>query len=43
MKYYTFQLKQERAFRVVVKNIHHSTPTADIKSEIHIAYRKKCA
>ena len=34
IKYYTFQLKQERAFRVVVKNIHHSTPTADIKSEI---------
>lgn len=24
--YHTYQLKQERAFRVVIKGIHHSTP-----------------
>lgn len=30
--YHTFQLKQERAFRVVIKGLHHSTSTSDIKA-----------
>lgn len=30
--YHTFQLKQDRAFRVVIKGLHHSTPISDIKA-----------
>lgn len=30
--YHTFQLKQERAFRVVIKGLHHSTSISDIKA-----------
>lgn len=33
-EFYTFQLKEKRSFRVVLKNIHHSTPTDDLKMEI---------
>lgn len=32
--HHTYQLKQERAFRVVIKNIHFSTPVEDIKEEL---------
>lgn len=35
--FHTFQLKQERAFRVVIKNLHHSTPIADIKAHLLLA------
>lgn len=34
VKFHTFQLKQERSYRVVLKNIHFSTPIEDIKNEI---------
>jgi hypothetical protein len=30
----SYQLKQERAYRVVIRNLHHSTPTRDIISEL---------
>lgn len=36
VKYHTFQLKQERAFRVVAKNIHHSTQIETIKKSIEM-------
>lgn len=32
--FHTYQLKQERAYRIVVKNLHFSTPTDAIKSEL---------
>ena len=32
--YHSFQLKQERAFRVVIKGLHSSTPIDDIKAEL---------
>lgn len=32
INYHTFQLKQERAFRVVLKGVHHTTPISDIKA-----------
>lgn len=32
--FHTFQIKQERAFRVVVKNLHYTTPIDDIKIEL---------
>lgn len=34
INFHTYQLKQERAFRVVVKNLHFSTPISAIKEEI---------
>lgn len=34
IKFHTFQLKQERAYRVVVTNLHFSTPKESIKREI---------
>jgi hypothetical protein len=30
---HSYQLKQERAYRVVIRNLHHSPPTTDIISE----------
>lgn len=36
LKFHTYQVKQERSYRVVVKNLHHSTPIGDIKSDIEI-------
>lgn len=30
--YHTFQLKPERAYRVVIKGLHHTTPVSDIKA-----------
>lgn len=30
--YHTYQLKQERAFSVVIKGLHHTTPIEDIKA-----------
>lgn len=32
--FHTYQLKQERSYRVVLKGLHHSTPIADIKAEL---------
>lgn len=32
--FHTYQLKQERAYRVVVKGMHHTTPVEDIKAEL---------
>lgn len=32
--HHTYQLKEERAFRVVIKHLHHSVDTADIKYEL---------
>lgn len=32
IKYHTFQLKTERAFRAVIKGLHHSTNVSDIKA-----------
>lgn len=34
--FHTFQLKQNRAFRVVLRHIHHSVNTADISQELSI-------
>lgn len=34
INFHTYQLKQERAYRVVVKNLHFSTPISAIKDEI---------
>ncbi|KAL4104827.1 hypothetical protein QTP88_020103 [Uroleucon formosanum] len=32
--FHTFQLKEDRAFRVVIRNLHHSTPISEIKNEL---------
>ena len=32
--YHTYQPKQERCFRVVLKNIHHTTDLDELKKEI---------
>jgi hypothetical protein len=32
--HHSYQLKQERAYRVVIRNLHQSTPTTDIISEL---------
>lgn len=32
--HHTYQLKQDRAYRVVIKYLHHSTNTEDIKNEL---------
>lgn len=32
--YHTYQIKSERAFRFVIKGLHHSTPAEDIKAEL---------
>ena len=32
--YHTYQLKEERAFRVVLKHLHHSSDLEDIKQEL---------
>lgn len=32
--FHTYQLKQERAHRVVIKGLHHSTPISDIKADL---------
>lgn len=32
--YHTYQIKQERAYRVVIKGIHSTTPIDDIKAEL---------
>jgi hypothetical protein len=32
--YHTYQLKQERAYRIVIRNLHHSTPTTQITTEL---------
>lgn len=34
INYHTYQLKQERSYRVVVKGLHPTTPTEDIKAEL---------
>lgn len=32
--FHTYQIKQDRAYRVVLRHIHHSIPTSDIKTEL---------
>ena len=32
--YHTYQLKEERAYRIVIKYLHHSTNTEDIRQEL---------
>jgi hypothetical protein len=32
--HHTYQMKQERAYRIVIRNIHYSTPTAQITAEL---------
>jgi len=32
--YHTYQLKEERAYRIIIKYLHHSTDTEDIKQEL---------
>jgi hypothetical protein len=32
--HHTYQLKEERAFRAVIRGLHHSIPTSDIKNEL---------
>jgi hypothetical protein len=32
--YHSYQLKQERAYRIVIRNLHYSTPTAQITTEL---------
>lgn len=34
--FHTYQLKQEKAYRIVVKGLHHSTPVEDIKAELQL-------
>lgn len=34
ISFHTFQLKQQRSYRVVLKGLHHSIPTSDIKAEL---------
>lgn len=34
INYHTYQVKQERAYRVVIKGVHFSTPVDDLKIEI---------
>lgn len=36
VKFHTYQLKTERAFRVVIKNLHHTTPINEIKEAIEL-------
>jgi hypothetical protein len=35
--YHTYQLKQERAYRVVIRHLHQSIPTEEIKTELEKA------
>lgn len=37
ISFHTYQVREERAFRVVIKGIHHSTPPEDIKAQLMIA------
>jgi hypothetical protein len=32
--YHTYQMNQERAYRIVIQNLHYSTPTAQITAEL---------
>lgn len=34
ISFHTYQLKTERAFRVVIKGLHHTTPVENIKAEL---------
>jgi len=33
--YHTYQLKEKRAYRIVIKYLHHSTDAEDIKQELY--------
>jgi (p)ppGpp synthase/HD superfamily hydrolase len=33
-EFHTYQIKQDRAFRVVIRNLHHSTDINNIKNEL---------
>jgi hypothetical protein len=32
--FHTFPFKEDRAFKVVIRNLHHSTPISEIKNEL---------
>jgi hypothetical protein len=32
--HHTYQIKEERSYRVVIRHLHHSVPTEDIKDEL---------
>jgi hypothetical protein len=32
--FHTFQLKQDKAYRVVIRNLHHTIPINEIKNEL---------
>jgi hypothetical protein len=34
-EYHTYQLKDEKAYRIVIRGLHHSIPIEDIKSELN--------
>ena len=34
LKHYTYQLKTERAYKIVIRNLHHSTDLEAIKEEL---------
>lgn len=34
--FHTYQAKQDKAYRVVIRHIHHSVPTTDIKTELEL-------
>lgn len=38
--HHTYQLKQERSYRIVIRNLHHSIPTDDIQAELEEAGHK---
>jgi hypothetical protein len=40
--YRTYQIKEERAYRIVIKCLHHSTQTEDIKQELFELGHNKC-
>jgi hypothetical protein len=35
MNFHTFQINEEKAFQVVIRHLHHTTPRAYIKEELH--------
>jgi hypothetical protein len=35
VNFHTFQINEEKAFRVIIRHLHHSAPKAYIKEELH--------
>lgn len=40
VKFHTYQLKEERSYRIVIRNIHHSVPLTDIQNELEMKGHK---